>query len=66
MLDYRLWLVVGVDIGVYAAPTLGQAKAQLLRRPRELDTTTARRAPRSSASPSSRQPTTPAVRHRPS
>ena len=40
MLGYLLWLLVGVAIGVYAAPTVSEAKAQLLRRLRELDTTT--------------------------
>jgi hypothetical protein len=40
MLDYLLWLLVGVGIGLYAAPALSGAKAQLVRRLRELDTTT--------------------------
>lgn len=37
MLGYLLWLLVGVGIGLYAAPTVSQAKARLLRRLRELD-----------------------------
>jgi hypothetical protein len=40
MLGYLLWLVVGVGIGVYAAPTLSEARAQLVRRLRELHATT--------------------------
>jgi prefoldin subunit 5 len=37
MLGYLLWLLVGVGIGVYAAPTASEAKAQLLRRLRDLE-----------------------------
>jgi prefoldin subunit 5 len=37
MLGYLLWLLVGVGIGVYAAPTVSEAKAQLLRRVRDLE-----------------------------
>jgi hypothetical protein len=37
MLGYLLWLLVGVGIGLYAAPTASEAKRQLLRRLRELD-----------------------------
>ena len=37
MLGYLLWLLVGAAIGVYAAPTISEAKARLLRRLRELD-----------------------------
>jgi hypothetical protein len=37
MLGYLLWLLVGVGIGLYAAPTVSEAKRQLLRRLRELD-----------------------------
>ena len=36
MLGYFLWMLVGVVIGVYTAPTISQARAQLVRRPREL------------------------------
>jgi hypothetical protein len=32
MLGYLLWLLVGVAIGVYTAPTISEAKARLLRR----------------------------------
>jgi hypothetical protein len=32
MLGYLLWLLVGVVIGAYAAPTVSEAKARLLRR----------------------------------
>jgi hypothetical protein len=39
MLGYLLWLLVGVGIGLYAAPTVSQAKARLLRRLHELDAT---------------------------
>jgi hypothetical protein len=42
MLVYLLWLLVGVFIGVYAAPAVSEAKARLLRRLRELDGTTPR------------------------
>jgi hypothetical protein len=38
MLGYLLWLLVGAAIGVYAAPTISEAKARLLRRLRDLDT----------------------------
>jgi hypothetical protein len=31
MLGYLLWLLVGVAIGVYAAPTISEAKMRLLR-----------------------------------
>ena len=37
MLGYLLWLLVGVAIGVYAAPTISEAKARLLRRLRDLE-----------------------------
>jgi hypothetical protein len=37
MLGYLMWLLVGVGIGLYAAPTVSEAKARLLRRLRELD-----------------------------
>jgi hypothetical protein len=37
MLGYILWLLVGVAIGVYVAPTISEAKARLLRRLRDLD-----------------------------
>jgi len=37
MLGYLLWLLVGVTIGVYAAPTVSEAKARLLRRLRDLE-----------------------------
>jgi hypothetical protein len=37
MLGYLLWLLVGVVIGLYAAPTASEAKAQLLRRLRDLE-----------------------------
>jgi len=37
MLGYLLWLLVGAAIGVYAAPTLSEAKARLLRRLRDLE-----------------------------
>jgi hypothetical protein len=37
MLGYLLWLLVGVAIGVYAAPTISEVKARLLRRPRDLE-----------------------------
>jgi hypothetical protein len=37
MLGYLLWLLVGVVIGVYAAPTISEAKAQLLGRLRALE-----------------------------
>jgi hypothetical protein len=40
MLGYLMWLLVGIGIGVCATPTLTEAKAQLVRRLRELDTTT--------------------------
>jgi len=36
MLGYLMWLLVGVGIGLYAAPTVSEAKRQL-RRLRELD-----------------------------
>jgi hypothetical protein len=39
MLGYLLWLLVGAAIGVYTAPTISEAKAQLLRRLREPDAT---------------------------
>jgi hypothetical protein len=37
MLGYLLWLLVGVAIGVYAAPTISEAKARLLCRLRDLE-----------------------------
>jgi hypothetical protein len=37
MLGYLLWLLVGAAIGVYAAPTISEAKARLLRRLRDLE-----------------------------
>jgi hypothetical protein len=37
MLGYLLWLLVGVTIGVYAAPTISGARARLLRRLRDLE-----------------------------
>jgi hypothetical protein len=37
MLGYLLWLLVGISIDLYAAPTINEAKAQLLRRLRKLD-----------------------------
>jgi hypothetical protein len=40
MLGYLLWLLVGAAIGVYAAPTIREAKTRLLRRLRELDAAT--------------------------
>ena len=36
MLGYLLWLLVGAAIGVYAAPTISEAKARLLGRLRDL------------------------------
>jgi hypothetical protein len=40
MLDYLLWLLVGVIVGLYAALTVSDAKAGLLRRLRDLETVT--------------------------
>ena len=40
MLGYLMWLLVGVGIGVYAAPSLSEAKTRLVRRLHELETTT--------------------------
>jgi hypothetical protein len=37
MLGYLLWLLVGLIIGVCAAPTVSEAKARLLGRLRDLD-----------------------------
>ena len=37
MLGYLLWLLVGAAIGVYAAPTISEAKARLLGRLRDLE-----------------------------
>ena len=37
MLGYLLWLLVGVAIGVYAAPTISEPKMRLLRRLRDLE-----------------------------
>ena len=37
MLGYLLWLLMGVAIGVYTAPTISEAKARLLRRLRDLE-----------------------------
>jgi len=37
MLGYLLWLLVGVAIGVYTAPTISEAKVRLLRRLRDLE-----------------------------
>jgi hypothetical protein len=39
MLGYLLWLLVGVAIGVYTAPAISEAKAQLVRRLRDLEAT---------------------------
>ena len=40
MLGYLMWLLAGAAIGVYAAPTISEAKARLLRRLREFDAPT--------------------------
>jgi hypothetical protein len=37
MLGYLLGLLVGAAIGVYAAPTVSEARARLLRRLRDLE-----------------------------
>jgi hypothetical protein len=37
VLGYLLWLLVGAAVGVYAAPTISEAKARLLRRLRVLE-----------------------------
>jgi hypothetical protein len=37
MLGYLLWLLVGVAIGLYAAPTISEATGRLLRRLRDLE-----------------------------
>jgi hypothetical protein len=37
MLGYLLWLLVGAAIGLYAAPTISETKARLLRRLRDLE-----------------------------
>jgi hypothetical protein len=38
MLGYLLWLLVGVVVGVYAAPTISEAKIRVLRRLGDLET----------------------------
>jgi hypothetical protein len=38
MLGYLLWLLVGVVGGVYAAPTISEAKIRVLRRLGDLET----------------------------
>jgi hypothetical protein len=37
MLGYLLWLLLGVIVGLCAAPTISEAKARLLGRLRELE-----------------------------
>jgi hypothetical protein len=37
MLGHILWLLVGVAIGLYAAPTISEAKARLLHRVHDLE-----------------------------